>query len=645
MKDFLGYKIVRQLGEGGMGTVYLATSADGMRYALKTVKPDIADNDEFRQRFLREGRIAVRMKHDRVVGTFEAGESPDGILYMLTEFCPNGDVDHWIEKHPKTPLQIALQWTYDTALALEYIDSNRIIHRDLKPQNMLLDTGFRVKLGDVGCARGTSADATRLTEDGRIQGTPYYLSPEQSTGTDDLDIRSDLYALGVTLYQMLAGTVVFTGNTIAQILIKHMREMPEPITRHCPDLPPDIVALVHSLLEKDRNNRPANARILADAIRSTAAALSILIYDSQIPETEFRRLSGESAATKQATGLLADTLNAALGETLKYDRDGDGLSDTIGADSTPFDEEAIAATLKYDDDAFSDTQTAPGIPNAVLAPNFTAPVEIGRIDNDAKQPDLTEPADAICKTRIDTPSVQENGIDFLATRSPQWPSGKAWLTINLPSGAICDIALYLTTPVRFGRKRNEEVDYTARLYPTESNKDSIMRISNNHGRFDIDGQAWVIRDDGSRTGILVNSQPVEFKNSALLGDNADVVIAGVLKLRTAFVRSSIDGQPDGLTIYRTENKPSLLAAIILRRMTIGSTRLDDGLLLPDYAGPAPGAFLWRDKRLWWMPSEPTAFPGVGTVLPNQAVALSPGAMWAASGLMFGLRAFNYDIFQ
>ena len=529
MDNFLGYKLVRRLGEGGMGTVYLVTDGKSRSFALKTVKPDIASSDEFRKRFLREGRIAVRMKHDRLVGTFEAGESPDGVLYMLTEFCPNGDVDHWIEKHPKAPLPIALQWTYDIALALDYVDSQHIIHRDLKPQNMLLDSGFRAKLGDVGCARGTTEDATRLTEDGRIQGTPYYLSPEQATGTDDLDIRSDLYALGVTLYQMLAGAVVFTGSTIAQILIKHMRETPEPLGRHRPDLPPSVIHLTHSLLEKDRTKRPASAKALADSIRSVALSLSIPLYDGPIPEAEFRRLSGDSETNIKSKPLDAQTLNAALGATLKYDVRGAGLDDTVGAEPESFDETAIAATLKYDDDAFADTQTAHGLPAAILdgQPSITGPVEI-------------EPAAAF----------KPNAIEYLPLNAPLWPSGKAWLTVNLPSGLICQIAVYLSTTVRFGRKRNAEVDYSARLYPTDQRKDDIMRISNNHGRFDFNGKDWVVKDDGSRTGIVVNGRPVAKDGTAPLPGESTIVIASILNLATNDIRLGADGQPDALTIRR-----------------------------------------------------------------------------------------------
>ena len=176
MMEINGYEIHTKLGEGGMGSVFLVRNGAGESFALKTLRSDVMDHKEFVERFLRETRIALMLIHPRIVRTFDVGTMKDGIPYMLTEFCPNGDVGSWLSRSPRREYARFLQWLYDAGAALAYAESRNIIHRDLKPANLLLDAGMRLKIADLGMARGTSADATRLTVEGAVIGTPLYMS-------------------------------------------------------------------------------------------------------------------------------------------------------------------------------------------------------------------------------------------------------------------------------------------------------------------------------------------------------------------------------------------------------------------------------------------------------------------------------------
>ncbi len=267
MQVFGSYKIVKQLGEGAMGSVLLVESPDRHAYALKLLHAELERREDFVERFLRELRIALSMKHAHIVEAFHGGQAPGGGLYMLTEFCPGGGLDHWLEQRGKLDLADALPWLAAVVEALEYAFLvQQVVHRDIKPGNLLLDGRQCIKLGDLGLAKHTGADATDLTTHGSIVGALLYMSPEQASAATDLDIRTDLYSLGATFYQLFSGHPPFTGKAPIQVIMAIRNQQPVPLSTLRPDLPAPLVALITALLEKDRDDRPQSAQQVLEAL-------------------------------------------------------------------------------------------------------------------------------------------------------------------------------------------------------------------------------------------------------------------------------------------------------------------------------------------------------------------------------------------
>ncbi|MCA8926250.1 MAG: serine/threonine protein kinase, partial [Planctomycetes bacterium] len=194
------------LGAGGMGRVYRARQLSLARdVALKVLKPALAEDLEGHRRFLREARTLAALNHPRVVTCYQVGSGDDGSPYLAMEFMPGGDVASLAKRAGgRLDERRALQVACDAAEALVAFEAAGLVHRDLKPQNLFLDEDGRAKLGDLGLAR-SSAGSDRMTLTGMAVGTLPYMSPEQLEGAPDVDVRADLYALGATLYTLLAG--------------------------------------------------------------------------------------------------------------------------------------------------------------------------------------------------------------------------------------------------------------------------------------------------------------------------------------------------------------------------------------------------------------------------------------------------------
>jgi len=198
------YRIESELGAGGMATVYLAQDLKHRRQvAIKVLKPELA-SVLGPERFLREIEIAAQLTHPHILPLYDSGEA-EGLLYYVMPYVEGESLRDRITREKQLPLDDALQVARETADALSYAHSHGVIHRDIKPENILLESGHAV-VADFGIARAISAaGGERLTETGLAVGTPAYMSPEQAAGEKNLDGRSDLYALGCVLYEMLAG--------------------------------------------------------------------------------------------------------------------------------------------------------------------------------------------------------------------------------------------------------------------------------------------------------------------------------------------------------------------------------------------------------------------------------------------------------
>ncbi|MFH1809754.1 MAG: serine/threonine-protein kinase [Pseudomonadota bacterium] len=283
MKEFGIYRVVKHLGDGAMGTVLLVESPERQRYALKLMHAKAERSAEAVDRFSREVRIALTLKHQNIVETFHGGRAPTGMLYLLTEYCPLGGLDRWLAAQGPIALRHALRWMGGVAEALEYAGLvHQVVHRDIKPANLLLDEVRQVKLADMGLAKRTSAGATNLTTHGSIIGALLYMSPEQADASHDLDARSDLYALGATFYHLLSGQPPFMAKQPAQILYDIREKEPRPLLTLRPELPHALGDLVQTLLAKKREDRPASASAVLETLAAIAEEEGVAIEVSRV---------------------------------------------------------------------------------------------------------------------------------------------------------------------------------------------------------------------------------------------------------------------------------------------------------------------------------------------------------------------------
>jgi tRNA A-37 threonylcarbamoyl transferase component Bud32/tetratricopeptide (TPR) repeat protein len=248
------YAIEREIGHGAMATVYLAEDLKHHRkVAVKVLNPDLAAAVGA-DRFLREIEIAASLTHPHILGVHDSGEA-DGFLYFVMPFVEGESLRARLEREGELPVDDALQIAREVARALDFAHERGVIHRDVKPENILLSAGQAV-LADFGIAKAAQdAGEERLTQTGTSVGTPAYMSPEQATGEQELDGRSDLYSLGCVLYEMLAGQPPFTGPTAQSIIGQHLTAEPTPITLLRSTVPEEIAATVAAALAKNPADR------------------------------------------------------------------------------------------------------------------------------------------------------------------------------------------------------------------------------------------------------------------------------------------------------------------------------------------------------------------------------------------------------
>jgi hypothetical protein len=262
--DFFGpYSILKPLGKGAMGIVYLARNRDGRELALKTILEEAlaqsGDGVGFRLRFEREAKLAASVDHPNVVKTYDFGEV-NSVHYLACELVKGGDLEGLLKKSGGCLAELrSLMLVWDILHGLSALEAKELVHRDIKPANILLTEKGRAKISDLGLARSTNSDRTMLTQAGQILGTPLYMSPEQIEGRPDLDIRCDLYATGAMLYHMLAGTPPFSNKKLTTTLKMHLRDKVPNICDVAPGVGAPVDKFIKALMAKDREDRPKNA--------------------------------------------------------------------------------------------------------------------------------------------------------------------------------------------------------------------------------------------------------------------------------------------------------------------------------------------------------------------------------------------------
>src|ERR671924_136920 len=262
------YRLDEKIGSGGMSSVYRAFDPTLERWvAIKLMHRDISHDPDQLERFRREARAVAQLNHPHVVTVIDAGED-DGAPYIVFEYVKGETLKERIRRHGRLPVAEAVAYAIEIGRALESAHAHRLVHRDVKPQNVLIDPQGRAKVTDFGIAR--SLEAHGLTAPGRVLGTTDYVSPEQALGHEVTE-QSDIYSLGIVLYEMLTGEIPFQADTQVAVAMKHVREPLPDVQRRRPEISAALAASVERATAKETRNRYATVGELVHDLEEVLA--------------------------------------------------------------------------------------------------------------------------------------------------------------------------------------------------------------------------------------------------------------------------------------------------------------------------------------------------------------------------------------
>jgi eukaryotic-like serine/threonine-protein kinase len=305
------YHILKKLGEGGMGTVYLAEHVKmGRKAALKVMNPGMNSDPDAIARFNREAANASRLNHPNVCGIYDFGETPEGLIYLAMEFIEGESLTSLIEKNGYLAAPRAASIIHQAADALAVAHDYGIVHRDLKPDNIMIakgrDGSDMVKVVDFGIAKASSSDAQKVTKTGLVVGTPEYMSPEQLAG-DKLDGRSDIYSLGLVAFNCLTGALPFPSETAQEAMIMRLTDQPKTLAEMKPDVawPAELQAVMDKVLMRDADERYQKSaefgRDIAKAVENmpaaVAAAGATMVIGASAADLPKTRMAAKGGAT------------------------------------------------------------------------------------------------------------------------------------------------------------------------------------------------------------------------------------------------------------------------------------------------------------------------------------------------------------
>ncbi len=276
------YRVIKRLGSGGMADVYLVEDQQlGRHVALKLLYRHLAEDVQFVERFRREASSAAGLQHPNIVSIFDRGEW-NGTYYIAMEYVEGHTLKEVIRERGPAPPEAASDILLQILRAARFAHQRGVVHRDLKPQNVLIDGDGRVQVTDFGIARAGASD---MTETGSIMGTAQYLSPEQAQGRP-VDARSDLYSIGIILYELLTGRVPFDAESPVSVALKQVSEAPIPPRELDPTLPPALEGVVLRALEKDPSRRFQSADEFIEALHAARMSPNAVVVEEAPPIEE-----------------------------------------------------------------------------------------------------------------------------------------------------------------------------------------------------------------------------------------------------------------------------------------------------------------------------------------------------------------------
>ncbi len=302
------YEIIEEIGKGGMARVYKSKDKLLNRYvAVKVLKDDYKDDKEFVRRFNTEAQAAASLSNPHIVSIYDVG-CEDGMYYIVMEYIEGETLKDYIERVEVIPWRKAAEFALQICEGIEEAHNNSVIHRDIKPQNIIMAPDGVLKITDFGIARAATQATTTMASNNTI-GTAHYLSPEQARGgyTDE---RTDIYSMGVVMYEMLTGTLPFDDSTAVAIAIKHLQETPTPITEINPDVPKALEAVVMKAMTKEQNSRYSSITDMISDINKVLIDPDIQVYNKRKPR------SANSASGSNTVKLPSINSDGSLGSRI-----------------------------------------------------------------------------------------------------------------------------------------------------------------------------------------------------------------------------------------------------------------------------------------------------------------------------------------